>query len=439
MSVLDLLPILITAFGFYMLIKLRFFFIIHPIKTAGKMLRLFKDKSSRASLFLALAGTLGVGNIVGVAYGISVGGVGSVFWIFVSSIFAAVIKYSESALAADRKAGEHGGMMYVIKSSFSKIGGTLGSIYAILCILLSFSMGCALQSESFVSSVSTVKIPDCIFALAFAIPIIAVIKGGAKKISSVTSVIIPMATLIYISICLSVILKHISELPSAVNKILAEAFNFPSITGGVSAFFGTKAIKEGYARGLLSNEAGAGTSSMAQARSNMSAAEVGLLGILEVFFDTTVLCTLTGLAVAVSGVDASGFSGGIEIISSVFKNTLGYASTVILTVLIFAFAFSTVVCWYYYGSECLEYLFKTKKSGWYTALFVFFTLFGFIVSTDVLIAVSDVLLFFMSVITVAVLYKNSERILVLSERHGLLKKSDFGKGSKSKLRKSGNL
>lgn len=432
MSILDLLPILITVFGFYMLTKLRFFFLIHPLKTARKMLSLFRDKSSRASLFLALAGTLGVGNIVGVAYGISVGGVGSVFWILISSLFAAVIKYSESTLAADKKECGPGGMMYVVKSSFIKIGGALGSVYAVLCIFLSFSMGSALQSQSFVSSVKSSKIPECVIALMFAIPIIFVIKGGAEKISTATSIVIPIATIVYVFMCLSVIFINAGELPAAIKKIFSEAFNFRSMTGGVSAFFGAKAIKEGYARGLLSNEAGAGTSAMAQSRSNMPCAEVGLLGILEVFFDTTLLCTLTGLAVAVSGIDAGAYLGGIEIISAVFSNTLGNTSAAVLTVLIFAFAFSTVICWYYYGTECLQYLFGSRKSKTYTVLFVFFALSGFLISQDTLITVSDVILFLMSVITLFTLYKNSERIVTLSEWHGLLKKSDFGKRRKAK-------
>ena len=116
MSVLNFLPMLVTAFGLYMLIRLRFFFLIHPLKTGKKLLSTFKDKSSVKSLTLALAGTLGVGNIVGVAYGLSVGGAGSLFWIFVSSIFAGVIKYTESSLASYKKRDSLGGMMYVIKS-----------------------------------------------------------------------------------------------------------------------------------------------------------------------------------------------------------------------------------------------------------------------------------------------------------------------------------
>ena len=131
MSFLDLLPIMITVFGFYMLVKLRFFFIIHPIKTAKKMLPLFRDKRSRTSLFLALAGTLGVGNIVGVAYGISVGGAGSVFWLFASGIFAAIIKYAEVLLCVDNmhSSDGQGGMMYLLRSGFTH-GRFLGGLYA---------------------------------------------------------------------------------------------------------------------------------------------------------------------------------------------------------------------------------------------------------------------------------------------------------------------
>ena len=148
MSFLNLLPLLITAVGTYFLIKLRLFFVLHPLQTAKKLRLTIKDKESVRALSLALAGTLGVGNVVGVAWGISVGGAGALFWIFVSGIFSAAIKYAESSLSADKKRDAAGGMMYVLSSSFGRAGKLFGIIYALLCLALSLTMGSALQSQS---------------------------------------------------------------------------------------------------------------------------------------------------------------------------------------------------------------------------------------------------------------------------------------------------
>ena len=435
MSVLVFLPILVTVFGFFMLVKLRFFLVRNPIKILKRIMSLFRDSESRKSLALALAGTLGVGNIVGVAYGLSVGGAGCLFWIFVSSFFSAVLKYAESSLAAEKKENNRGGMSYVIKSTFGKFGWLLGAVYAVLCILLSLTMGTALQSQSFIMSLGENGIiHKCIYSLVFVIAVAFVVVGGADKISKATSFLIPMSTMIYVIICVSVILKNISSAPEVMKSIIMGAFNFRSAAGGVSAFLATKAIKEGFARGLLSNEAGAGTSAMAQSRSDLSSSDVGLLGVCEVFFDTSLLCMLTGFAVLFSGVDVYCMSG-MEIISSAFSSSLGGGAVTVLFLLIFFFAFSTVICWYYYGTECIYFLFKKKKSPLYVVLFLFFIFVGFLIPSDTLILISDYLLFFMSIITLFTLYKNSESIVRLSERCGLLEYSDRGKELYTKSRK----
>lgn len=430
MCFLNLLPIFITAVGICFLIRLRFFFALHPVNTIKRVKCVLSRRESRRALSLALAGTLGVGNIVGVAFGISVGGAGALFWIFISGIFSAVIKYAESTIAADKMRGELGGMCYVLCASFKRGGKFLGTVYAVLCLFLSLTMGSALQSQSAIFGVrELVGTQEWTVSIIFAAATLFVTVRGAEKIEKITAKIIPIATIVYILICLTVIAINADKLIPTLINVIQEAFDFRSIGGGVSSFVAVRAMREGYARGVLSNEAGAGTSAMAQIKSKSTPAEVGLLGMLEVFFDTALLCTLTGLAVLVSGADLSG--GGMKIVlSAVSQIPFGRAA---VSSLIFAFAFSTVICWYYYGCECMNFLFGKRKSAAYALLFVLSVFLGFKFSTPILIYTSDILLFFMSVLTLSVLIKNSERMVFLSEKYGLLKKSDVGKNGESRF------
>ena len=441
MSILNLLPIIITLFGAYLLIKLRFFFVLHPIYTAKRLCGIMKDKSSRKSLALALAGTLGVGNIVGVAYGISVGGAGCIFWILVSSIFASCIKYAESLISADSRNGGHGGMMYVITASFGKVGRVFGSVYAVLCVMLSLSMGSALQAQSALESAEkSMKISPAIFSLFFVVFVGIVIIGGAKKIENATAIIIPLATIIYILICIAVILLNFEKIPSVICEIVKGAFSIKSAAGGISAFLFSNAVKEGYARGLLSNEAGAGTSAMAQTRSqSITPVQTGLLGMCEVLFDTVILCTLTGVTVLVSDVDFSSVSSGMTIVLNSVSSALGKPAQMFIFLLVTAFAYSTVVCWYYYGCECLNFLFGKEKSKIYATLFILITFFGAFIPSGTIIIFTDYVLFFMSVLTIIVLLKNSERIFRLSEQYGLLKKSKHSDVRKKGVTRRSNL
>lgn len=407
--------------GFYFLIKLRFFFVLHPIRTVKKTFCEGFDKKARRSLTLALAGTLGVGNIVGVAYGISVGGAGCLFWIFVSGIFSSVIKYCESSLSANFSEDGRGGMMYVITRTMGRIGGALGKIYSVLCLFLAFFMGAALQSASVVGSAKeSFGCSPYIFSIGFAFLVFLTVRGGAKKIESLTATLIPIATIVYIFLCIAVIATGERSLMSVLSEVLNDAFSLRSMAGGVLAFLSSNSMREGFARGLLSNEAGAGTSSIAQSRAaGAHPAKVGLFGMCEVFFDTTLLCTLTGLSVLSSGVNFA--KTGIETVIRAFATLLSGIAAPTVFLLIFAFAYSTVVCWYFYATEALCYLYGESKKGIFTALFFAFLLFGAEIPESVLILFSDSTLFLMSILTLLTLIKNSERIVFLSERYGLLK------------------
>lgn len=421
MSILGLLPMLIVGVGVYFLIKLRFFFILHPIKTVKKTFLSGLDKKSRKALSLALAGTLGVGNIVGVAYGISVGGAGCLFWIFVSGIFSSVIKYCESALGANFGKEGRGGMMYVITKTVGRLGRAFGSAYSVLCLLLALFMGAALQAQSVaVSASAALGLKPYAFSFIFAAIVFVTVSGGAKKIENATARVIPMATIAYIFICLAIISSGAQGLSSVLAAVFREAFSVKSAAGGVLAFFASSPMREGFARGLLSNEAGAGTSSIAQSRSHGShPAKVGLFGMCEVFFDTTLLCTLTGLAVLCSGVSVTG--SGIVTVLAAFATVLGRGAPLVLFVLIFAFAYSTVVCWYFYASEAIFFLFRKEKSTAFTVIFFASLLIGALVPEGFLMLSIDSVLFMMSIITLFALIKSSERIVFLSEQYGLLK------------------
>jgi len=441
MSLLIILPFLITFVGAYFLVKLRFFFVAHPINTLRKLKEAMRVPTTKKSLALALAGTLGVGNIVGVAYGISVGGAGSLFWMLVSGLFASVIKYAEITLAKDMKCDGSGGMSQVLKSSFKTHGVTLSRCYALLCLSLSLVMGAALQSQSAVySAEATSTLSPHLVALSVTLLTALVVVGGAKKIESATAFIIPIATLLYTLICVVVILKNRERLPDAFGEILRGAFDFKSIGAGVSSFLAVSALKEGFLRGLLSNEAGAGTSSMAIVRSSLAPAEAGLLGICEVFFDTVLLCTLTGLTVLVANPSTVGRSG-IDIVSGAISSVLGGGARFVLFFLVFSFAYATVICWYYYGRESLSFVFGGKGGRIFTPLFVGAVFFGFLLPEALLINTTDYILFLMSVLTLSALIKNSERIRDLSEQCGLLKlkKSDVRKRCKAERGHGGKL
>jgi AGCS family alanine or glycine:cation symporter len=440
MSFLDFLPLIIAAAGIYLFIKLRFFFFLHPIKTGGKVLHLMRKEQVRRSFFLALAGTLGVGNIVGVAYGISVGGAGTVFWIFVSGIFASVIKYSESALAAFHGRSGGCGMMHVIRSVFERAGKPMAFVYAALCLLLSLSMGAALQSKSVVNSIgSESEIPPAVLAAVFAAFVAFAVFGGTGKIEKITAILIPVSTLIYIFMCITVIFLNARAIPSTLLQILRGAFEYKSCIAGVGCFAFSRALKEGFARGLLSNEAGAGTSAMAQTRSGADfCAEVGLLGMCEVFFDTSLLCTLTGFSVLVSGGALCTGAGGMELVLSAMSSAFRGSAPYLLLLLIFSFAYSTVVCWYYYGGVCLDFLGMKKWRAAFSAVFIFFAFAGYLMPEAFIIFCTDYILFFMTVLTLITLIKSSERIVRLSEQYGLLKNTDIGKKSVARVLNRGS-
>jgi AGCS family alanine or glycine:cation symporter len=250
------------------------------------------------------------------------------------------------------------------------------------------------------------------------------ILGGTQRIEKFTSFIIPAATLLYVFLTLAVILRNPGRIPHVFKLIISDAFAFDSALGGSAAFIIISKMREGFSRGLLSNEAGAGTSAFAHARNrDESPVSVGLVGMCEVLFDTVVLCMLTGIAVLISVPSPESYSSGLEIVKSALSS-LGSFATPALTISIFAFAYSTVICWYYYGKCALSY-FTKKGEPVFALLFILSVFFGAIAPSGTLIVISDYLLFFSTIISLATVIKNSDRLRFLSENEGLITKDGF--------------
>lgn len=423
------IPIIITAVGIFLLIKLRFFFIFHPVRTGRKLVGAISVGSAFRSLCLALAGTLGVGNILGVCVGLSVGGAGSVFWMLASVPFAAVLKYSEVTLCADNLScpwgndgRSHGGMFYVMRRTWRCFGKPFSVIYAVGVLLLGLVMGAGLQSNA-VRGVTNgfLDTPPTVLGGIFALILIFSVVKGAKIIEKITALVIPMTTVIYILLTCAVIIICSDRLPTVVSEIMSEAFTPGAVGGGILGFLATGAVKEGFSRGLLSNEAGAGTSSMALARdSRLHPSALGLMGIAEVVFDTVLLCSLTAFAVLCAIPEELASLSGMELILSAVGSVLGtpFADTVRLCV--FLFAYSTVICWYYYGCEAHRFLFGERVPYLYFTVYVFFAFLGFVTDSGLLIYFTDILMLVLTALTCVTLTKNSGRIRRLSELGGII-------------------
>ena len=405
-----LLPILVASAGLYLLVRLRFFFICHPIRTMGEFTSALGDRGARRSLCLALAGTLGVGNIFGVAAGIMIGGAGSLFWLFLSSIFAMIIKYAETLLTFDSKTAR-GGMAEVIRRVFVKCGDLLAPIYAVMTLALSLFIGSAMQSVAVLDvAEGAFSIHPVIGAVILIILLTPVLIGGARKIENITEIVIPLTTIIYIIMCFSVILINFHRIYEVIKLIISSAFSFRSAVGGLSFV----AIKEGFARGILSNEAGAGTSAMAHSTHQGRTPHVaGLFAMCEVFFDSIVLCMLTGFAILLSVDNISAFYTPMSLVSAAFSASLGSFSVYILFGLVFAFAYSTLICWYFYGIEYSS-LYFPKIKLFYPFLFLLFILVSRFLNTKAILYVIDSLLLIMTVMTLSAIVKKSNRIVDLS-------------------------
>lgn len=401
----NILPIALIFVGIYFLFKLRFFYIFHPIKSIKAML-----KGGFKSLTVALAGTLGVGNIVGVSSALISGGAGAIFWMWISAFIAMSLKYCEVVLAmiyrkTDKAGNCYGGAPHYIYDGFkskigTKISKALACFFAFLCIINSLSTGNLVQINAVSSLIPTKNI---IVGIIFAILVLLIIIGGFNRISKFTSVLMPILSVVYITISLFIIFSSINLIPSVFSTILKEAFSFRS---AISGFFGygiKSAIRYGTIRGLLSNEAGCGTSPCAHASSpTTNIHSQGCLGIFEVFIDTIVLCTLTAFVILIADIKSD---NAMSLVINSFEKYTGITGQYIVIISCLLFALATIICQYYYGIESLKFI--TKKR-WcrviFTFIYVVVTVVGAIIPMSLMWQISDLVIAIMTILNLFCLF-----------------------------------
>ena len=370
---------LILGVGLYLTIQLGFPQLALFPRALGLFFgRMFAGKpregvSSFQALCTALAATVGTGNLVGVAGAICLGGPGAIFWMWVCAFFGMATKYSEAALAVRCRVktpdGYAGGPMYTMAYGLGTRFRPLAKAYCVFGILAAFGVGNAAQINAVVTGVNGAVSRfggepslsgNLLIGLILAVLAGFLLFGGAKRIGAAAELLVPVAAGCYILLCIGVLLVFRQRIPAAFSQILAGAFCPRAVTGGIlgSAF---QALSVGCRRGVFTNEAGMGTASIAHACAQAEPAEQGLMGMVEVFLDTIVICTLTALVILVSGVSIPyGVDVGGELTTAAFSQVYGAGASLFLAAALILFAIATILGWGLYGSRCAQFLF----GGW---------------------------------------------------------------------------
>lgn len=418
-------PIALAFFAIFFLIKLRGRPLISPALILKGIFK--KNKSSGVSpiraVIFALAGTLGVGNIVGVASAIALGGAGSVFWMWVSAFLAMILKYGEVLLSVThrrvRNGENYGGAMYYMKDFFisckkSFLGYVFTMIFVAFCFLNGFTMGCIIQTNAISHSIqAVVDIPSIAIGLFLASLAIVVFFLNGKKIFSICEKLVPFVSVVYVIMSVAVMVISYKRIPAVFDDIISSAFSFKSAGAGAFGFFTSRALRYGTIRGLFSNEAGCGTAPIAHATSNTdSACEQGFLGIIEVFIDTIVVCSMTAFVILLNKDIALKYSSSpIMMVFAAFEASLGGFSKILLSVSVFLFAFATIICWGYYGKECIYYINESKVAeSIYYWVYIAFIFVGSFISLDIVWELADLAVGVMTLMNLFVLAKMSDEI-----------------------------
>ncbi|MDI6705788.1 MAG: sodium:alanine symporter family protein [Bacillota bacterium] len=347
------------------------------------------------ALATALAATVGTGNIAGVATAIALGGPGAIFWMWVSAIFGMTTKFAEVVLAINFREKKEdgrfvGGPMYYIEKGLGM--KWLAVVFAIFGALAAFGIGNMVQANSVAASMeATFGINKLVSGVVLAIAAAAVILGGLKRIAQVTEKLVPFMAVFYIVGALIIIIINIGKLPAAFGMIFGSAFTGSAAVGGFAGSTLMIAMRRGVARGVFSNEAGLGSAPIAHAAATTDhPVRQGLWGIFEVFADTLVICSLTALAILVTGVWTSGETGA-ALSTAAFNQGLPGPGGVIVAIGILLFAFSTLLSWAYYGERCAEYVLGSKVNMIYRVLWIPFVVIGAIGGLEFLWDLADTL------------------------------------------------
>lgn len=358
----------LTVFGVGVFMSLSLMGYMRP---AG-LLRALKSSpkegmTPKRAMCFALAGTLGVGNIVGVASAISIGGAGTIFWMWVSSFFAIWIKYSETLLALKRRRrfadGWHGGAFFYISDFGTEPSRGFAVFFALLCLIASLTLGSSIQSNAAAICLEkAVGASRGASGIMLGLICLIVVPGGRKRIADITSAAISAASIGFVLLSLIIIFSNLRLIGGIFHEILVGALGKKAFEGGILGFLTSKALALGVTRGIVSNEAGCGTAPIAHSGSDVAEpAAQGVWGMVEVIVDTPILCTLTALVMLIA--DMRGLTlptDGTEAALAAFGGLFPH-SRLLICVFMTVFAIATILCWFYYGSEALRFLFGSLR------------------------------------------------------------------------------
>jgi AGCS family alanine or glycine:cation symporter len=355
------------------------------------------DVSPFQAVSTALASTVGTGNIAGVATALTLGGPGALFWLWLSGLLGMCTKFAEIVIALhyrepDATGTMRGGAMYTLRKGLGL--PWLGGIFALLTAIAAFGIGNMVQANSVADSLqSSFGIDERITGIVLVALTAAVILGGIQRIGQVTQVLVPFMSLLYLGGGLLILLLHYADLSSAVALVFESAFSGAAATGGFAGATVRAGMQAGIARGLFSNEAGLGSAPMVHAAAKTDhPVRQGLYGIFEVFVDTVLVCTVTGLAILVTDTWQIEGMTGAALSGEAFRSGLpGVFGNIIVTSSIMLFAFSTVIGWSYYGETGIVYLFGAKVALPYRILWLVFIYLGATGSLELIWSVADTL------------------------------------------------
>lgn len=355
------------------------------------------DVSSFAALCTALSATIGTGNIVGVATAIKTGGPGALFWMWMAAFFGMATKYAEGLLAVkyrvtDKNGQMSGGPMYYIEKGLGL--KWLAKFFALagVCVAL-FGIGTFPQINAITESLNnSFSIPIIVSSIVITILVILVTLGGIKSISKVSEMIVPFMAIFYVVGCLIILGSNISVLPESIMLVIKQAFTPTAAIGGFAGATVRMAIQNGVARGVFSNESGLGSAPIAAAAAKTkSCVRQGLVSMTGTFFDTIVICTMTGLVLITTGAWKSDYQGA-ALTSYAFSQGLPVEAIgiFIVTIGLLFFAFTTIIGWNYYGERCTEYLFGVKGVKVYRYIFIVIVAFGATLKLNLIWTVADI-------------------------------------------------
>ncbi len=459
-----LVAILLIAVGLYFLLRLKGFYLFHPLRCTRVLLRrrVGTGISPLRALTVALAGTLGVGNIVGVASALLIGGPGAVLWMVLGALVAMVLKYAEITLTmrhrpdpatpATRPAGAHTYIRNGLTArGVPRLGRGMATLFAALCLVNAVTMGGILQVNAAAGAMAgAFALPHIVTGVAMAALVLLVLRGESKtivgekknaardnavvrRVSALTEWLVPLMTAAFLAACVAVLVLRRERLGEALRVIWTDAVSPSAVGGGLGGLLISRGIRAGIMRGLVSNEAGAGTAPMAHAAAdNDSPAAQGVFGLAEVFVDTVLLCTVTALAILVSdagavlllpkGTDALASMEAVELARRAFQSVLGPFSGGFFAISILLFAAATVLCWGHYGSVCVSVLFG--ENAWAHRIFlVVFALglpLGAVFAPRFAWMLADGVIGVMTVINLVMMFLLRREISEETERAGLL-------------------